>query len=53
MGYCALNTITIKNWYPIPLLSETLDHLSNAKYFTKVDVIEAFSRIRKVEGDKW
>lgn len=53
MDYRALNAITVKNRYPIPLISETLDRLSKARYFTKVDVIAAFNRIRIAEGDEW
>ena len=53
MDYRALNSITIKNRYPIPLVSETLDRLSKARYFTKVDVISAFNRIRIAKGDEW
>lgn len=53
MDYRGLNTITVKNRYPIPLISETLDRLSNARYFTKLDVISAFNRIRIAEGDEW
>ncbi|KAI1006053.1 hypothetical protein K3495_g2163 [Podosphaera aphanis] len=53
MDYRALNTITVKNCYPIPLISETLDRLSKARYFTKLDVISAFNRIRIAKGDEW
>ena len=53
MDYRALNAITVKNRYPIPLISETLDRLSKAKFFTKVDVIAAFNRIRIAKGDEW
>lgn len=53
MDYRALNAITVKNRYPIPLISETLDRLSQAKYFTKLDVISAFNRIRIHKGDEW
>lgn len=35
MDYRALNALTVKNRYPIPLISETLDRLSKAQYFTK------------------
>ena len=52
MDYRALNAVTIKNRYPIPLISETLDRLSKAKFFTKVDVIAAFNRIRIAKGDE-
>ncbi|KAI0994898.1 hypothetical protein K3495_g13281 [Podosphaera aphanis] len=53
MDYRALNAVTVKNRYPIPLISETLDRLSKAKYFTKLDVISAFNRIRIAKGDEW
>ncbi|KAI1007652.1 hypothetical protein K3495_g583 [Podosphaera aphanis] len=52
MNYRALNAVTIKNRYPIPLISETLDRLSKAKYFTNLDVISAFNRIRISKGDE-
>lgn len=53
MDYRALNAVTVKNRYPLPLISETLDRLSKAKYFTKLDVIAAFNRIRIAKGDEW
>ena len=46
VDYRKLNAITRKNRYPIPLLSETLDKLSKAKYFTKIDIISAFNALR-------
>jgi hypothetical protein len=36
--YRALNALTIKNWYPLPLISELVNQLRGAKYFTKLDV---------------
>ena len=53
VDYRALNEITIKNRYPIPLLQETLDRLSKAMYFTKLDIIAAFNRLRIAKGDEW
>ena len=53
VDYRALNEITIKNRYPIPLVNETLDRLSNAKVFSKFDIIHAFNRIRMKEGQEW
>lgn len=46
VDYRALNAITIKNRYPIPLIRETLDRLCKAKYYTKLDIIAAFNRLR-------
>ena len=36
--YWALNEIKVKNRYPLPLISELVDKLKGAKYFTKLDV---------------
>ena len=36
--YRALNAITVKNKYPLPLISELINKLQGAKYFTKLDV---------------
>ena len=36
--YRRLNEITVKNRYPIPLVSELVDRLKNAKIFTKLDI---------------
>lgn len=53
VDYRALNAITKKDRYPLPLITETLRSLSKAKWFTKVDVIAAFHKIRIKEGDEW
>jgi len=36
--YRALNATTVKNKYPLPLISELVSQLRGAKYFTKLDV---------------
>ena len=38
--------MTRKDRYPLPLLEETLARLSKAKVFTKLDIRQAFYRIR-------
>ena len=53
VDYRALNAITVKNRYPIPLIQETLNRLSKAKYYTKLDIISAFNRLRIAKGDEW
>ena len=53
VDYRALNAITIKNRYPMPLLQETLHRLSTAQWFTKLDVIAGFNKIRIAEGHEW
>ncbi len=51
--YCALNEMTIKNRYPLPLISELLDKLKKARYFTALDVRWGYNNIRIKEGDEW
>jgi len=36
--YRMLNDMTVKNKYPLPLISELVNQLCRAKYFTKLDV---------------
>ena len=38
VDYWALNKVTIKNKYLIPLVAELFDRLSKAEYFTKLDL---------------
>ena len=51
--YRGLNNVTIKNRYPLPLIRETLDALCNARFYTKLDVIAAFNKLRIAEGHEW
>ena len=51
--YRGLNNVTIKNRYPLPLIRETLDALCHAKYYTKLDIIAAFNKLRIAEGHEW
>ena len=53
VDYRGLNSMTIKNRYPLPLIDEILDRLSGAQVFTKVDVKNAYYRLRIREGDEW
>ena len=46
VDYRKLNAITRKDRYPIPLLDETLARISKAKIFTKLDIRQAFHRVR-------
>jgi len=36
--YRALNAMTVKNCYPLPLILDLINQLRGAKYFTKLDV---------------
>jgi Reverse transcriptase (RNA-dependent DNA polymerase)/RNase H-like domain found in reverse transcriptase/Integrase zinc binding domain len=53
VDYRGLNDITIKNRYPLPLISDMLDRLKGAQLFTKLDCKDAYNRIRIREGDEW
>jgi hypothetical protein len=45
MDYRGLNKVIIRNRYPLPLISETLDRLSRAKRFIKFDLRDTYYRI--------
>ena len=45
--------MTVKNRYPIPLISELINQLRGAKYFTKLDVRWGYNNVRISEGDEW
>jgi len=51
--YRALNAVTIKNRYPLPLISELVSQLRRAKYFTKLDVRWGFNNVHIKPGDEW
>jgi len=53
VDYHGLNAITIKNRYPLPLISELLDRLSGSVVFSKIDLRNAYHWIRICEGDEW
>ena len=43
----------IKNCYPLPLIGESLDCLGHVKYFTQLDLTNAYYQMRIRKGDKW
>jgi hypothetical protein len=53
VDYRGLNKITVKNRHPLPLITESLERLAEARFYTKLDVREAYHRIRIKEGDEW
>ena len=53
LNYRGLNEVTKKDRYPLPLISEALDQLEGAKYFTKLDIKDAYHNIRIRAGDEW
>src|SRR6187551_2319958 len=51
--YRKLNEYTIKNCYPLPLVTDIVNRLQGAKYFTKFDVRWGYNNVQIKEGDEW
>ena len=49
--YCYLNHWTVKNAYPLPLISEIMDKIKGAKFFTKFDVRWGYNNVQIRKGD--
>ena len=52
VDYRKLNELTKKDTYPIPLIAETLAQLKEAKVFTKIDIRQAFHKLRMSASSK-
>ena len=52
VDYRGLNSITVKNHYPLPLITEIIDRVSGAQYFSKVDLKDVYYRLRIKAGDE-
>lgn len=53
VDYRALNNVTIKDRYPLPLVKETLNNLAGMKYFSKIDIVAAFNNLRMRKGEEY
>jgi len=53
MDYCNLNNQTVKNNYPLPLITELINNMGSKKVFTKMDLRWGFNNVRIKEGDEW
>jgi len=52
IDYRDINSKTIKNRYPLPLIRETLHLLQESRVYTKPDVRGAYNLLRVKEGDE-
>jgi len=53
IDYCNLNDQTVKNNYPLPLITDLIDNMGSKRVFTKMDLWWGFNNIRIKEGDEW
>ncbi len=51
--YQKLNEITVKNSYPLPLISDVLTCLQDTEFFTVLDLRWGFNNVQIKEGDEW
>ena len=53
MDYRTLNSWTVRDTYPLPLIGNILDHLQGKTLFTKFDIRWGYNNIRIKEEDRW
>jgi hypothetical protein len=51
--YRYLNDWTVKNAYPLPLISKIMDKIKGTKFFTKFDVRWGYNNVRIKAEDQW
>jgi len=52
IDYCSLNKQTVKNNYPLLLITDLIDNMGSKKVFTKIDLQWGFNNIRIKERDE-
>jgi len=53
IDYCNINNQTVKNNYPLPLITDIINNMGSKKIFTKIDLRWGFNNVRIKEGDEW
>ena len=53
MDYRKLNRQTVKNNYPLPLITELVDNMGSKRIFTKMDLRWGYNNVRIKEEDEW
>ena len=53
VDYRQLNSVTIRDSYPLPLIQDMLEHLGKSKIFSKLDLRSAYNLVRIKCGDEY
>jgi len=53
IDYRKLNRQTVKNNYPLPLITELVDNMDSKCIFTKMDLRWGYNNVQVKEGDEW
>ena len=53
IDYRALNKISVKNRYPLPLIDKLIECLKGAKFFTKLELKSGYHQIPIDPSDVW
>lgn len=51
IDYRALNSITVKNAYPLPRIDDLLDRLQGAKFFSSLDLMSGYHQLALRDSD--
>ena len=51
VDYRALNEVTIKNKYPLPMINDLFDQLQGAKVLSKIDLRSGYHQLKIREKD--